>query len=105
MTNRKSILGACLLGVVTLCASPAFAHTVTTTGAQSSNGPDGLSISDTLGDGNFVYANWNGTTANRLENHNGVGTTVLKQVGAVNAHRACRNNSAGSDNCSAFSVG
>ena len=94
------IAGFAILGV----ASPAFAIGSDTTGSRATGNSDGKwSVSDTLCDaegayGNFIEKNTTGTQ--RKENNSGCNTKAEGDIGsAITSVQACRDVTAGRDNC------
>lgn len=94
-------LGATLI-FLALSGGVAQAATVATTGSAAWNSGKKLTVADTQADGNSAYANWNGSTGNRVQTSGGAGTSVSVTPSTLTSFRACRDKSALPDNCSSW---
>jgi hypothetical protein len=106
MSMTRISTGLLIGGLLVLGGSPALA-------LHAEYSPDGgayvhssssggtIYVTDQKGDDHSVYGEWN-SSSNRLDNHNGVGTTVSKGGLSITSDRACTNIPVAHDPCSSW---
>lgn len=102
MQNRRVVRVSLVVGLTLLAASPAFAGTRSINGSSTRHSGGLFYVADTQPDGHSVYGNYRGTSANRLQNSEGYGTELSKNVGTIGSHRACVDISFAEDPCGAY---
>lgn len=96
----RALTSLLLAGSLVLGVAPAFAATVSTSGATATRSDNTVTIKDTAADKHSVYANVNNTRT-RLNNTAGKGASASRTYGfRVTSVRACVNIQRASERCS-----
>jgi hypothetical protein len=90
LKNKRNALIAVGM-LATLSGGVAQATSIQRSGALAHNwsGRHTLTIEDTRAEGDNAYANWNGSSANRVTTSGGLGATNAVTVASLDSFRAC----------------
>lgn len=102
--SMTSSLGRRVIGTVAvalaLSGGVAQAASVSVTGSKAWNSGTHLAVQDTKTDGRDAYANWNGSSNNRVQTSGGNGSTADVYLTTLTSFRACVDISGAPDACS-----